>query len=646
MHLVIGTSGHIDHGKTTLVKALTGVDTDRLAEEKARGITIDLGFARFREGDLDLAFVDVPGHERFVHNMLAGAAGMDAVLMAIAADEGVMPQTREHLAICGLLGIEQGIIALTRVDLVDPELLALCKEDVRAAVKGTFLENAPLVPVSAVTGQGLPELKAELARLTQQTHGRNVEHPFRFPVDRSFTIKGFGTVVTGTVLAGKLSAEQEATQYPSGRRVRVRGMQVHGEPAPFVEAGQRAALNVANLAKEEIQRGDQLAEPDTLLTGYLLNVELRLLEGAPRDLTQRTRVRLHLGTKEAIGRIVLLEGEQFRPGETQLIQVRLEEPVSTRYGDRFIVRNYSPLFTLGGGRVIDPAPSKSRRVRHELAERLKALAGDDPGALVEQAIYLQATRGVKGAEAFVRTGLSERQFAKALQPLLSQGTVVQMDPVEKKYIHAAALDRVGRYLERVLASFHAQHPERQGMTRPELAGKLSLIFSDKEVGVILQRLVKQERIPPPATVAGAGGAPSVQQYALAGHSKSVSGEQQEGLARLIGIVRQGGAQPARRGALFDGAGVDEKTGQQLLNLAAHEGQLVRVKDDLYYTPDTLQGIEARLREHLKAHEKITVIDFKDLAGVTRKHAVDLLEYFDAQRVTLRLEDHRVLRQLA
>jgi selenocysteine-specific elongation factor len=646
MHLVIGTSGHIDHGKTTLVKALTGVDTDRLAEEKARGITIDLGFARFREGNLDLAFVDVPGHERFVHNMLAGAAGMDAVLMVIAADEGVMPQTREHLAICDLLGIEQGIIALTRVDLVDPELLALCQEDVRAAVKGTFLEKAPLVPVSAVTGQGLPELKAALARLTAQVHGRNVEHPFRFPVDRSFTIKGFGTVVTGTVLAGRLSAEQEAMQYPSGRRVRVRGMQVHGEGAPFVEAGQRAALNIANVTKEEIQRGDQLAEPDTLLTGYLLNVELRLLKDAPRDLTQRTRVRLHLGTKEAIGRIVLLEGDAFRPGETQLIQVRLEEPVSTRYGDRFIVRNYSPLFTLGGGRVIDPAPNKSRRVRHELAERLKALAGDDPGALVEQAIYLQATRGVRGAEAFVRTGLSERQFAKALQPLLSQGTVVQMDPAERKFVHAAALDRVGRYLERVLASFHAQHPEREGMTRAELSGKLSLIFSDKEVGVILQRLVKQERLPPPATVAGTCGAPASQQYALAGHSKSVSGAQQDGVARLIGIVRQGGAQPVRRGALFDGAGVDEKAGQQLLNLATHAGQLVRVKDDLYYTPDTLQGIEARLREHLKAHEKITVIGFKDLAGVTRKHAVDLLEYFDAQRVTLRLEDHRVLRQMA
>ncbi|HUJ73374.1 MAG TPA: selenocysteine-specific translation elongation factor, partial [bacterium] len=294
MHLVVGTSGHIDHGKTTLVKALTGVDADRLAEEKARGITIDLGFARYRENGVDLAFVDVPGHERFVHNMLAGAAGMDAVLMVVAADEGVMPQTREHLHICDLLGVRQGIVVLTRADLVDAELLELCREDVRQAVQGTFLRDAPIVAVSALTGQGLPDLKAELARLTSRVEGRNLDHPFRFPVDRSFTMKGFGTVVTGTVLAGQLGKEGELVQYPQGRPMRVRALQVHGEPVDVVQAGQRAAINLVGLTKEEIQRGDQLAAPDSLLTGYLLNVELRLLADAPKDLTQRTRVRVHL----------------------------------------------------------------------------------------------------------------------------------------------------------------------------------------------------------------------------------------------------------------------------------------------------------------------------------------------------------------
>jgi selenocysteine-specific elongation factor len=636
MHLVVGTSGHIDHGKTTLVKALTGIDADRLAEEKARGITIDLGFAHYRdEAGNHIAFVDVPGHERFVHNMLAGAAGLDAVLMVIAANEGVMPQTLEHLHICDLLGIRQGIIALTRADLVDPELLALAREDVTQAVKGTFLEGAPVLPVSSITGQGLPELKAELGRLSSRAQGRNLEHPFRFPVDRSFTLKGFGTVATGTVVAGRLRKDDEVMQYPRRARVRIRGLQVHGAAADAVEAGQRAAINLTGIEKDEIQRGDQLAAPDSLLTSFLLNVELRLLGDIPRDLTQRTRVRMHLGTREVMGRIVLLEGESFRPGETQLIQVRLEQPVSSRYGDRFIIRNYSPLFTLGGGRVIDPAPVKARRIKADLAQRLKALAGEEPLALVEQVAFLQSVRGVRAGEGFNRTGLSAKVFGRVVQQLSSQGLLVNVDTAEGRYLHVGALERIGGYLERVLENFHKAHPEREGMTRAELSGKLAPLLSEKEVGVILARLVKQQRI-----------ALEGQAYSRAGHEKSVSGEQEADLNRLIEIIRQGGTQPARRTVLLETAGLAEKAGQKLLNLGAHSGQLVRIKDDLYYTPDTLTGIEARLREHLREHQRITVIEFKDLIGVTRKHAIELLEHFDAARVTLRLENenHRVLRQ--
>jgi selenocysteine-specific elongation factor len=636
MHLVIGTSGHIDHGKTTLVKALTGIDADRLAEEKARGITIDIGFAHYRdEAGNEIAFVDVPGHERFVHNMLAGAAGLDAVLLVIAADEGVMPQTLEHLHICHLLGIKQGILVLTRVDLADPELLELAKEDVRQAVKGTFLEGAPLHAVSSVTGQGLPELKAELARLTSRVQGRHLDLPFRFPVDRSFTLKGFGTVVTGTVLAGRLSKDEEVMQYPQRRRVRIRGLQTHGRAVEAVEAGQRAAINVAGLEKEELQRGDQLAAPDSLLTSYLLNVELTLLGDAPRELTQRTRVRMHVGTREVMGRIVLLEGEAFRAGETQLIQVRLEQPVSTRYGDRFIIRNYSPLFTLGGGRIIDPAPSKSRRVRAELGMRLKALAGEDPEALVEQAVYLQAARGVRAEEGSIRTGLGVKAFMRVVDKLLSQNRIVAVDTGEApRYLHPQAMERVAGFLERVIEGFHKQFPEREGMARAELAGKLSLLFSEKEVGAILQRLVKQGRL----FLNG-------QLYARAGHRKSLTGGQEASLARLVELIRAGGMQPPRRGHLFEAAQMDEKAGQQLLNLGAHNKKLVRVKEDLYYTPDVLEEIERKLRAYLKEKGRITVIDFKDLVGVTRKHAVDLLEHFDAERVTLRLDNHRVLRQM-
>ena len=633
MHLVVGTSGHIDHGKTTLVKALTGIDADRFAEEKERGITIDIGFAHYTDNaGNEMAFVDVPGHERFVHNMLAGAAGMDAVLMVIAADEGVMPQTREHLHICDLLGIGQGLIALTRTDLVDEELLELCADDVRDAVEGTFLEDAPIVPVSSITGAGLDHLRTELANLTTRVQGHNLEHPFRFPVDRSFTIKGFGTVITGTVVAGQLDKDSPVTQYPKDQPLRIRGLQVHGRQVERVEAGQRAAINLTGVSKEEILRGHQLAEPDSLLTSYLLNVELKLLEDIPRDLTQRTRIRLHLGTQEVIGRIGLLEGERFRPGETQLIQLRLEKKVAARFGDRFIIRNYSPIFTLGGGRVIDPAPYKSRQIKADLAERLALLAGEDEMALAEQVIYLQGNRGVKAREGFIRTGMSSKQFERAIAGLSSTGAIFNVNPAEKKYLHESTVDRIGGFIQRVLGSHHKAHPERDGMSRVELAGKLSALFSDKEVGALLGRLTKKGVI-----------AQNGQIFRLDSHEGGLTGQQEHLLERFVRLIQEGGDMPPRRSALFEGAGVDEKSGMHLVKLGVHNQQLVRVKDDLYYTPDILSRIESRLRDYLTEHKQITVVDFKDLTGVTRKHAVDLLEHFDSVRVTIRLENHRVLR---
>lgn len=635
MHFVVGTSGHIDHGKTTLVKALTGVDTDRFAEEKERGITIDIGFARYHDEDgTDFAFVDVPGHERFVHNMLAGVAGMDAVMMVVAADEGVMPQTLEHLHICDLLGIRRGLVALTRRDLVDDEeLLELSREDVKEAMQGTFLEDAPIIPVSAVTGEGLDDLRAELAKLAKLVVPRDLDHPFRFPVDRSFSIKGFGTVVTGTIVAGRLRKEQTVVQYPSLAPMRIRGLQVHGEPVEEALAGQRAAINLTGVSKEEILRGDQLAAPESLLNSYLLNVELKLLDSIPRDLTHRTRIRMHLGTRVVLGRIGLLEEGAFTPGETQLIQLRMEEPVSSLFGDRFIIRNYSPIYTLGGGRVIDPAPNKSRRIKRELSKRLQALAGEDEEALVEQVIYLQAARGVRATEGFIRTGFSEKQFNKAVQQLSSEGTVVLIDQGEKKYIHQETLDRISSFMERVLEAHHRSFPEREGMTRAELAGKLSLIFADKEVGMVLGRLVKQGRI-----------AQQEQVYLLPGHQKNVSGQDEQTLGKCIDVIRAGGVQPPRKTALFDACGVDEKAGLRLLKMGSHNNLLVRVKDDLYYTPDVLEEIQGKLRIFLKEKEQITVIDFKELMDISRKHAIDLLEHFDAQKFTIRLENHRVLRQ--
>jgi selenocysteine-specific elongation factor len=446
-------------------------------------------------------------------------------------------------------------------------------------------------------------------------------------------MKGFGTVVTGTVVTGQLGKDDAVVQFPQQRTLRIRGLQVHGRPAERVFAGQRAAINLAGVEKAEIARGDQLAAPDALLISYLLNVELRLLPEVPRDLTQRTRVRLHLGTSEVIGRLVLLERETFAPGETQLVQLRLESPLASRYGDRFIIRHYSPLYTMGGGRVIDPAPNKSRRVKMELATRLRALAGDDPVALTEQVIWLQSTRGIKQSEGFIRTGLSDKTLSKSLAQLSSLGRIVNIDPAEKKFIHRDTLERVSKFLVKVLEQFHRAFPEREGVTRAELAGKLATLYSDREVGQILARLVKDGAIEQHDQV-----------FRNPGHEKTVSGQEEAKLREFVARIEEGGVQPVRRSALFETCGVDEKTGTRLLKMALHAGRLVRVKDDLYYTPETLRGIEAKLRQYLAEREKITVVDFKDLIGLTRKHAVDLLEHFDAEKVTIRLDNERILRQ--
>ncbi len=630
-HFVVGTSGHIDHGKTTLVKALTGVDADRFAEEKRRGITIDLGFAQYEdETGVRFAFVDVPGHEKFVHNMLAGVAGFDAVLLVVAADEGVMPQTREHLNICRLLRIPNGLVALTRVDLVeDREMVELCRDEVSELTRGTFLEGKPVIPVSSVTGEGLHELKVGLRDLSGGLTPPDLEHPFRLFVDRSFSVKGFGTVVTGTALSGKVAVDEEVMQYPRMENVRVRGIQVHGASVSEGIAGQRAALNLAGISQEDIRRGDQLSREGTLLTSYMLNVQMSVLEDAQIPLVNRMRVRFHLGSREVMGRVILLEEETASPGSAFLTQLRLEEQVSSRYGDRFIIRSYSPQHTLGGGKIIDPAPGKSRRVQHRLTEKLQRLCGDKQDSRIEEVIYLQSVRGVKEQEISVRSGLSGRQSAKVLKTLQSQKRVLCVDPVEKRYLHAEHVDRIGGFLQRVLHAHHQRFPEREGMNRGELGGKLSLLFHDREMEALLKALVKSETL-----------ALHDRYYSLPGHKQRVSSQTRELLQQCIELVSEGGYQPMRRTHLLQKMGMQEKDGNALLKTAVHEKKLVRVAEDLHYAPEQLDSAIEKLSDYFTKNTQITVIEFKELLGISRKHAVELLEYFDTQRLTVRHENHR------
>ena len=629
---VIGTSGHIDHGKTTLVKALTGVDTDRFAEEKIRGITIDLGFAHY-EDELGnhMAIVDVPGHEKFVHNMLAGAAGMDAVLLVVAADEGVMPQTREHLNICNLLNIKSGIVALTRVDLVeDREMVELCKEEVLTLLEGTFMENVPVIPVSAVTGEGLNQLRNEFAKFAKKFAHPEIEKPFRLYVDRSFTLKGFGTVVTGTVLTGSLSQDQEVVQYPQAREIRIRGMQSHGIKVKEVQAGQRAALNLTGIAKEEVQRGNQLAMPESLLSGYMINASLSLLKDASNPLRNRTRVRLHLGTQELIGRIVLLEGESLSPGETAMVQFRSESILSGKYGDRFIIRSFSPMYTIGGGTLINPSPSKSRRLQQELPERLRRLMDGDEYVRSEEVIYLRSVRGVVYSEFQVRSGLSDKECSKNLQLLQKQGQILCVDSVSSRYLHVDHVKRVGKFVSRVLNNHHKKFPDREGMTHAELAGKLSLIFTEKEVENLLKYLCDSDMI--------------LQQgkyFYLEDHQAKISQTRLDSLTNCLDIISKGGFQPMRKTRLLEEMGLNEKDGIELLKFATHSKKLVRISEDLHYNPEQIEKILAILRVFFEKNPDINVIQFKELMNVSRKYAIDLLEYFDSQRFTIRKDNIRV-----
>ncbi len=629
---VIGTSGHIDHGKTTLVKALTGVDTDRFAEEKKRGITIDLGFAHYKdELGNSMAIVDVPGHEKFVHNMLAGAAGMDAVLLVVAADEGVMPQTREHLNICNLLNIKSGIVALSRIDLVeDREIVELCKEEVVTLLEGSCMENVPVIPVSAITGEGLSQLRNEFAELAKKIIHQEIEKPFRLYVDRSFTLKGFGTVVTGTVMAGSLSQDQEVVLYPQVREIRIRGMQSHGIKVKEVKAGQRVALNLTGIAKEEVVRGDQLAKPESLLSGYLINASLSLLKDALTPLKNRTRVRLHLGTQELIGRIVLLEGQSLSPGETAMIQFRSESILSGKFGDKFIIRSFSPVYTIGGGTLVDPSPTKSRRLQLELPKRLWRLMDGDETVRSEEVVYLRSVQGVVYSEFQARSGLSDKDCLKNLELLEKKGQVLCIDSVSGHYLHVEHIKRIGAFVSRVLKKHHSKFPDREGMTHAELAGKMTLIFTDKEVDNLLKYLCNSDII-----------LQNNKYFCLENHQPKISQTRQYSLSKCFEIISKGGFQPMRKTRLLEEMGLNEKDGIELLKFAAHSKKLVRISEDLHYDPKQIEKILEILNEYFEKNSEINVIQFKELMKVSRKYAIDLLEYFDSQRFTIRKENIRV-----
>ncbi len=630
-HVVVGTAGHIDHGKSTLVRALTGIDPDRLKEEKERGITIDIGFAHLDLGDgLTLGIVDVPGHERFVKNMLAGVGGIDLVMLVIAADEGVMPQTREHLAICQLLRVKSGLVVLTKADMAEPEWLELVREDVRGVLRGTFLEGRPIVPVSAKTGTGLDALRRHLAELARTVPARDTDATFRLPIDRVFTIRGFGTVVTGTVAAGQVAVDERVEVYPRQLQAKVRGLQTHGHAVATAVAGQRTAVNLQGVERAAIERGDVLSLPGLLRPTFMLDATCELLADAPTPLKPRQRVRFHIGTSEVMARVHLLDRDQLEPGDRGYVQLRLEAPVVALPRDRYVIRSYSPMVTIGGGELLDVAPAKARR-SPALVARLAVLERGEPEAVVEEHLRRVGPGGARSADLRARTAFGPEALRRLLAGLAGAGrALVDRD----SYVHAAAAERLREEALAALGAFHAREPLKPGMSKEELRTRLGGL--DERVFLfLLDRFA-------------AGGAIAVEKdkVRLASHQVRLDAQQQARLDRLEAEFREAGVAPPGVEEAFAKLGMTRPDEQALLQVLLDERRLVRVKEGLYFHVEPLREAEARVAAFLREKKEISPQDMKDLLGVSRKYAIPLLEYLDAQRLTVRLGDRRVLRDAA
>ncbi|MDP2873645.1 MAG: selenocysteine-specific translation elongation factor [Bacillota bacterium] len=651
--VIIGTAGHVDHGKTSLVRALTGVETDRLPEEKRREMTIDLGFANFSlPSGRRASIVDVPGHERFVGNMLAGATGIDLVLFVVAADEGAMPQTFEHLDILDLLGLEVGIIVLTKTDLVEPDWLEMVQEEVREATAGTFLAAAPIVPVSSRTGHGLDELVRRCDEALDRVSGKAAYGPARLPVDRVFTVAGFGTVVTGTLLSGRVAVEDRLELLPAGREVRVRSLQVHGEDRPLALAGQRIAVNLAGLERSEVARGEVLASPGAFSPGDRFDGELRLVGRAPRALRSRSRVHLHTGTSEVIGRLLLLDRLLLEPGESALVQFHSEAPLVLGARDRFIIRSYSPVRTIGGGVVVDPHPPwRRRRLRGsrgaQALESLRARQRGDPAEALTR--VLQGAGGPLPRIALLQqaqldSNLPPDDLEAAFAELLRRGSLRELDDAGQVML-SDLWEQTAEAALGWLARYHGEWPLRRGAGRDELRAALLPGWAPRRFATYLHSLAAAGRV-------------ELQEdrVAAAGHRPVLEGD----LAELARWVQErfveGGSSPPDRGELAreiaqapqklpsrgrpGGAVNAQLLFDQVFDYLLETAALVKVKDDIVFHRDVLARISEHLVRFLEERGSVTVSDFRQLIGTSRKYAVPLLEYFDARRVTRREGDVR------
>ncbi len=630
--LILGTAGHIDHGKTTLIKALTGIDTDRLEEEKKRGISIELGFAHLSlPSGQRLGVIDVPGHERFVKNMLAGATGIDMVLLVVAADDSVMPQTEEHLAIVDLLGISEGIVALTKADLVDEEWLPLVEDEIRKILSKTSLKDAPIIPVSGKTGMGLDKLKAELDRIAQSILPRKDKSPFRLPVDRVFSMSGAGTVITGTLWSGEIHLDDKATVYPVGKEARIRNIQVHGNKADVAIAGQRVALNLVGLDKDDVERGGVILAPGFLSPSYMFDAQLKLLESAPKEVKNRTRIRLHHGTTEVLGRVVLTDREVLMPGETAFVQFRLEAPVTPKYNDNFVIRSYSPIQTVGGGRILDSHPIKYRASHKNFGERCQILSQGDPEAITR--LYIKEAKGfMTEKQLWVRSELDEAQVKESLVKL-KEGDEVTALVIDKQdsYILKDIFSAHVKSFEDYLNDHFKKNPLNPWIAKQVVKSQLFDWMSDKEFDAFIAYLQKESKI--------------VVDKAQIAHAKAqvtVGKEDEKLLSSILKRIVDGRYGPPETTFLAKDMNLDIKKVNSLADLLVREHKLVRIAPNMYFAAELVEQAKADLKNNFSG-KQVSPSDVRQIFDTSRKYIIPLLSYFDMIGVTRRVGEARIVR---
>ncbi len=638
--IVLGTAGHVDHGKTSFIRALTGIETDRLKEEKKRGITIELGFAYL---DLPcghrLGIVDVPGHEKFVKNMVAGVTGMDLVAFIIAADEGIMPQTEEHFEICRLLGVKQGIIVITKKDMVDEEWLEMVTEEVREYCEGSFLEEAPLVHVSSISGDGIDEVRKLLDSFVSVQQFKEVYGPFRLPVDRIFAMKGFGSVITGTSMSGRVGIGDELCFYPTDMVAKVRGIQVHSSDVETVEAGHRTAINLQGVDTAAVSRGMVAATPGSLLPGYMLDCDFFYLATNKKALKHRARVRVHLGTAEIMGRISLLDRDLLQPGERAGVQLLLEKAIAVWPGDRYVVRSYSPVATIGGGEILGNMPPRKRKrmTEHDRLENEKTFQVLFDDNIEEKILLFLRERGTVGLtfdELAVRLGTFGKQLKKIITAPLSSRKIVVVDSTTQRYLNKSVSDEIEQSILANLENFHKKNPLQIGLSKEELRSGLGRNVDQKIFHFCLSELQKKELV--------------VQEDSavrLATHQVALQADEKKLQKDLeVWYHEKGLRAPTMRESMGKFSDYPESLVKEVFALLLREDKLVKVSESLYYDAGVIAGLQDKITAFIEKEGDIDAPRFKNLTGLTRKFSIPLLEYFDRVKVTIRVGDIRILRK--